>query len=152
LLNQFYSAKRDKYDITKISTARDFVKFELIHNTWVVTAVEDGYRLYELLNFLANIILNVEFGLTMQEKKVNCTRIVTKLLRKIMHDLTWWITPGETNDAEFLSENVNWFQLGPDRIKTMGLIRSSWRHVRTRLYFTSLSHLNSLLFLFKVGV
>ena len=71
-------------------------------------------------------------------------------MNKIMFDLAWWIKPGTAHHETFKAESTNWYNL--DRSKNEGDIKSAWRHVRTRLYFTSLSHLNSVFFLFVYGI
>jgi len=47
-----------------------------------------------------------------------------------------------TNAAkEFKGEHASWSSNRLDASKSSGLVNSAWRHVRTKLYFTSASHL-----------
>ena len=109
-----------------------------------------GFELFGTLDFFADLILNLEYGLNTVEKQKVCSKITQKLMNKIMFDLAWWIKPGTATSENFKAENTNWYNV--DRRKAEGDIKSAWRHVRTRLYFASLSHLNSILFLFVYGI
>ncbi len=65
-------------------------------------------------------------------------------------DLTWWTT--EKIDNEAMKNELNYFlHRGLDGDKLKGLIKSAWRHVRTRLYFTCASHIYSLYNIFCYG-
>ena len=64
-MKSFYNEKKDRYDITKISTVRDFIKYDLIHNENYINI--DSCRLFDKIDFLADLISNLEQGLTRDE-------------------------------------------------------------------------------------
>ena len=77
------------------------------------------------------------------------------MLSKIHHDLLWWKDESKgTLPAEFVVENnQSWQDRGLNNdYSEETQIKSSWRHVKTRLYFTSASTLYSLLNTFMLGL
>lgn len=80
-----------------------------------------------------------EYGITTQEKLTIGTGICTPLLKKVKADL-------QRNIEEFGNESVN--RLNP---RYSHGVTSPGRHVRTRLYFTSESHIHSLLTVLRLG-
>lgn len=79
-----------------------------------------------------------EYGLTIEEKLAIGTGICSPLMRKIQADLQ--------RNIEEPEENVN--RLNP---RYSSGVSSPGRHVRTRLYFTSESHVHSLLTVLRHG-
>ena len=116
--------------------------FELRAQKRNILNFENDYNLYESSKQLADVIVNQEYGITQEEKLKIAQGIVTPLLRKIRTDLKSNLT-GIWDCEESL---VN--QLDPYYSKG---ISSPSRHVRTRLYFTSESHVYSLLTVLKYG-
>lgn len=84
------------------------------------------------------IVMLQEYGLTVQEKLTIGQGICTPLLKKLKADLQ--------RNIEESEENVN--RLNP--IYSHG-VSSPGRHVRTRLYFTSESHIHSLITVLRHG-
>lgn len=89
--------------------------------------------------YLADMVIPQEYGISTQEKLTIGTGICTPLLKKIKADL-------QRNIEEFGNESVN--RLNP---RYSHGVTSPGRHVRTRLYFTSESHIHSLLTVLRLG-
>jgi inositol hexakisphosphate/diphosphoinositol-pentakisphosphate kinase len=92
--------------------------------------------------------------------------IAHKLIDKIHEDLCWWKKNQygqEYKNAEekyYISEkdlikdeNQNWDKTGLDKkgLDQNTEIKSHWRHIRSRFYFTSASHMYTLLNVLKHG-
>ena len=71
-------------------------------------------------------------------------KIISPLFRKIKSDLLWWNTAlSEKNDlAKPYQEESAYYMMKTNNEKSTMI--DHWRHIRTRLYFTSASHLYSL--------
>ena len=159
LYQDFYSVKNKLFDVSKIPDIYDNIKYDLIHNKHLLN--DDAYNLFYNINSLANFVMPLEYGITIDEKVKIGLRVIGRLLNKIHNDLLWWFhsnnnpnnnyyavnNPNNTNDKnnikEFEYENESYS--GLDRGKLNNDIKSAWRHVKTRFYFTSASHLYSLI-------
>lgn len=106
-------------------------------------------------------IVPCEYGLNRAQKVKIGISITKKLLEKIHGDLVWWknqyvmnlLQPIVNSNKEFQYENRQWHDQGLDKQSlTADMIKSHWRYVRTRLYFTSASHMYSLLNVVKFGI
>jgi inositol hexakisphosphate/diphosphoinositol-pentakisphosphate kinase len=91
----------------------------------------------------------LEYGITVDEKVKIGFRVIGRLLNKIQNDLFWWVTTSNSNNDN--KDNIKDFEYelesfsGLDRGKLNNDIKSAWRHIKTRFYFTSASHLYSLI-------
>jgi inositol hexakisphosphate/diphosphoinositol-pentakisphosphate kinase len=93
------------------------------------------HRLYELGKIMADCVVPQEYGTTVAEKRSVGVKICHGLLEKIKYDMHIARTDNEV-DMRYL---IN-MDYGADLpINTMG------RRIRTRLYFTSESHLHTVL-------
>lgn len=133
-----FCTKNKSFDISKIPDIYDCVKYDLQHNQHTLQ-FEQAEELYIYAKFLADIVIPQEYGLTMQEKLAIGQGICTPLLKKIRADL-------QRNIEEAGEETVN--RLNP---RYSHGVSSPGRHVRTRLYFTSESHVHSLLTVLRYG-
>ncbi len=140
LEKDFYNKKKQKFELSKIPDIYDSIKYDLMHNKTILN-FDNAINLYECSKALAHVVIPQEYGMT-REEKLNIARgIVTPLLKKIRADLKSNLT-GIWN----CEDTIN--QLHPTYSKG---IQSPSRHVRTRLYFTSESHIYSLLTVLKYG-
>ena len=88
-------------------------------------------------------------------------KIISPLLKKIEHDILWWKSDHDQHQSARVSqtnkefgEERQWQKSGLDEagLGENNNINSAWRHIRTRLYFTSASHMYTLLHTLKLGV
>ncbi|XP_031768246.1 inositol hexakisphosphate and diphosphoinositol-pentakisphosphate kinase isoform X7 [Galleria mellonella] len=133
-----FCTKNKTYDISKIPDIYDCIKYDLQHNQHTLQ-FDLAEELYMYAKYLADIVIPQEYGLTMQEKLTIGQGICTPLLKKIRADL-------QRNIEESGEETVN--RLNP---RYSHGVSSPGRHVRTRLYFTSESHVHSLLTVLRYG-
>ncbi|XP_061518349.1 inositol hexakisphosphate and diphosphoinositol-pentakisphosphate kinase isoform X15 [Anopheles gambiae] len=134
-----FCTKNKNYDISKIPDIYDCIKYDLQHNQHTLQ-FDLAEELYISAKYLADIVIPQEYGLTMHEKLTIGQGICTPLLKKIRADL-------QRNIEELGGEeSVN--RLNP---RYSHGVSSPGRHVRTRLYFTSESHVHSLLTVLRHG-
>ncbi|XP_039298193.1 inositol hexakisphosphate and diphosphoinositol-pentakisphosphate kinase isoform X5 [Nilaparvata lugens] len=133
-----FCTKNKTYDISKIPDIYDCIKYDLQHNQHTLQ-FDQAEELYINAKHLADIVIPQEYGLTVQEKLTISQGICTPLLKKIRADL-------QRNIEETGEETVN--RLNP---RYSHGVSSPGRHVRTRLYFTSESHVHSLLTVLRYG-
>lgn len=75
------------------------------------------------------------------------------LLTKVTHDLIWWSSPFIKQAEQIIKDEQSFLEhKGLDPSKVGEDVKSLWRHVRTRLYFTSASHLYSLFNVLSLGI
>ncbi|XP_064645286.1 inositol hexakisphosphate and diphosphoinositol-pentakisphosphate kinase 2-like isoform X19 [Lineus longissimus] len=133
-LEKDFKQKNDRFDISKIPDIYDCIKYDLQHNQTVLQ-FEQANELHTCSKALADIIVPQEYGITKDEKIQIAQSICTPLLKKIKCDL-------ERNTEEESTRLDARYSKG---------VSTPHRHVRTRLYFTSESHIHSLLTLIKHG-
>ncbi|XP_075387632.1 inositol hexakisphosphate and diphosphoinositol-pentakisphosphate kinase 1 isoform X10 [Tenrec ecaudatus] len=125
-LERDFRQKSGRYDISKIPDIYDCVKYDVQHNGSL--GLEGTAELLRLSKALADVVIPQEYGISREEKLEIAVGFCLPLLRKILLDLQ------RTHEDEY----------------SRGVL-SPGRHVRTRLYFTSESHVHSLLSVFRYG-
>ncbi|XP_025027602.1 inositol hexakisphosphate and diphosphoinositol-pentakisphosphate kinase 2 isoform X2 [Python bivittatus] len=133
-LEKDFKTKNGKYDISKIPDIYDCIKYDVQHN--VSLKLENTMELYRLSKALADIVIPQEYGITEAEKLEIAKGYCNPLLRKIRSDLQ------RTQDDDTVNKLHPLYSSG---------VMSPERHVRTRLYFTSESHVHSLLSTLRYG-
>ncbi|XP_076785708.1 inositol hexakisphosphate and diphosphoinositol-pentakisphosphate kinase 1 isoform X6 [Arvicanthis niloticus] len=133
-LERDFRQKSGRYDISKIPDIYDCVKYDVQHNGSL--GLQGTAELLRLSKALADVVIPQEYGISKEEKVEIAVGFCLPLLRKILLDLQ------RTHE----DESVN--KLHP--LYSRGVL-SPGRHVRTRLYFTSESHVHSLLSVFRYG-
>nr|XP_055132786.1 inositol hexakisphosphate and diphosphoinositol-pentakisphosphate kinase 1 isoform X20 [Symphalangus syndactylus] len=125
-LERDFRQKSGCYDISKIPDIYDCVKYDVQHNGSL--GLQGTAELLRLSKALADVVIPQEYGISREEKLEIAVGFCLPLLRKILLDLQ------RTHEDEY----------------SRGVL-SPGRHVRTRLYFTSESHVHSLLSVFRYG-
>lgn len=147
-LEKDFLPKTCVFDISKIPDIYDCIKYDVEHNRAVLIHSEAwkvAVQLYTNVKHLADVVIPQEYGMTRAEKLTIAQGICTPLLKKIKADLQRNIE--QTEEAEDDMEDSGNRLDG--RYATG--VSSPGRHVRTRLYFTSESHIHSLLTVLSHG-
>ncbi|ELT90954.1 hypothetical protein CAPTEDRAFT_154121 [Capitella teleta] len=129
-----FRTKGPVFDISKIPDIYDCIKYDCQHNMKILR-FKEAEELHFLSKAMADIVVPQEYGITREEKVMIGQRICTPLLRKVLMDLQRNVDEDSTRLDSRYSEGVS----------------SPHRHVRTRLYFTSESHIHSLLTMLRFG-
>ncbi|XP_072880902.1 inositol hexakisphosphate and diphosphoinositol-pentakisphosphate kinase 2 isoform X2 [Hemitrygon akajei] len=133
-LEKDFRMKSGRYDISKIPDIYDCIKYDVQHNS--ALKLEDTLELFKLSKALADIIIPQEYGINKEEKLDIAYGYCLPLIKKMQLDLQ------RTHEDESVNKLHPLYSRG---------VMSPGRHVRTRLYFTSESHVHSLLSLFRYG-
>ena len=144
----FYNNKTNKFDVTKIPDIYDNIKYDIIHNKHILD--KNSNYLYENILLISKFLMPFEYGITIKEKIDIGVRIIKPLMNKIYKDLMWW----NYNNPYFESNNdmkeTNWSGLDQNSVDPSE-IKSAWRHIKTRFYFTCASHMYALINLLVYG-
>ncbi|MGH0166172.1 UNVERIFIED_CONTAM: hypothetical protein FKN15_077494 [Acipenser sinensis] len=133
-LERDFRMKSGRYDISKIPDIYDCIKYDVQHNSSL--GLEDTLELFRLSKALADIIIPQEYGIDKEEKLDIAYTYCLPLIKKIQLDMQ------RTHEDESVNKLHPLYSRG---------VMSPGRHVRTRLYFTSESHVHSLLSVFRCG-
>uniref|UniRef100_A0A7M5V764 Inositol hexakisphosphate and diphosphoinositol-pentakisphosphate kinase n=1 Tax=Clytia hemisphaerica TaxID=252671 RepID=A0A7M5V764_9CNID len=124
------------FDISLIPDIYDCVKYDYLHNQSL--KFDHLPELYTYSKSLADIVIPLEYGITKTEKMRISKQICNRFYRKILADLQY--------NVQQLEETVH--RLDPRESRD---IATPHRHVRTRLYMTSESHVHSVVAAIKHG-
>ena len=116
----------------------DQLKFDLVHNPYLRVIQRVLWGMYIICKPIARYVSSCQYGITPDERVNLATSICGDLLRKIALDLL--VSSGKVQIDGMATVHV----VDPTRAGERA-IQSSSRHVRTRLYFTSESHIVSLM-------
>uniref|UniRef100_A0AAY4CCG4 Inositol hexakisphosphate and diphosphoinositol-pentakisphosphate kinase n=1 Tax=Denticeps clupeoides TaxID=299321 RepID=A0AAY4CCG4_9TELE len=133
-LERDFRMKSGRYDISKVPDIYDCVKYDLQHNSSL--GLDHTLELFTLSRALADIVIPQEYGINKVEKLSIAYAYCLPLIKKIQLDLQ------RTHEDEAVNKLHPLYSRG---------VLSPGRHVRTRLYFTSESHVHSLLSIFRYG-
>lgn len=132
-LEKDFQMKNDEFDISKIPDIYDCIKYDLQHN---YSMVKNYTAIYTVSKALADVVVPQEYGFYKKEKLEIAVGFCHPLLKKIQTDLQRNVNEEDT------------YRLNP---RYSHGVLSPGRHVRTRLYFTSESHIHSLLCVLQHG-
>jgi len=134
LYRKFYDEDTDTFDLSRVPDVHDNVRFDMLHNPHL-GLTETLEKLYNMAKAMADCIVPQEYGTTILEKRSVGQKMCRLLLDKLKYDLVI----ARTDDQVDMRYMINMEYSADLPINTMG------RRVRTRLYFTSESHLHTLL-------
>nr|XP_022292485.1 inositol hexakisphosphate and diphosphoinositol-pentakisphosphate kinase 2-like isoform X2 [Crassostrea virginica] len=137
-LEKDFKMKDGRFDVSKIPDIYDCIKYDLQHNQKTIQ-YEGAKELFDCSKALADIVIPQEYGITIDEKLHISQSVCSPLMRKIRSDLEQCVCPNEEDESTRLN---SLYSLG---------VSSPERFVRTRLYFTSESHIHSLLNMLRYG-
>eukprot|EP00123_Amoebidium_parasiticum_P001100 comp12106_c0_seq1/m.6841 comp12106_c0_seq1/g.6841 ORF comp12106_c0_seq1/g.6841 comp12106_c0_seq1/m.6841 type:complete len:972 (-) comp12106_c0_seq1:73-2988(-) len=148
LEKDFYNKKKDKFDISKIPDIYDCIKYDCLHN--YMMNLDGMDELYYLVKAFADYVVPQEYGTTAVEKATIGRKIGHELVKKVLLDLA---IASESNEKshQVLGRLETVHRLDTRYARNVG-VRSHTRHVRTRLYFTSESHIHSMLNVLRYGI
>uniref|UniRef100_A0A9J2Q7P3 Inositol hexakisphosphate and diphosphoinositol-pentakisphosphate kinase n=1 Tax=Ascaris lumbricoides TaxID=6252 RepID=A0A9J2Q7P3_ASCLU len=130
-----------EFDISKIPDIYDNIKYDMEHNPDLCVDNEGEFeRMYLCVKNMADIVVPQEYGISESSKISVAQRVCTPLLKKIRSDLHRCIESSDEDES----------QTRLDPRASQG-IATPLRHVRTRLYFTSESHIHTLMNLIRYG-
>lgn len=134
IYERLYDTETDTFDLTRIPDVLDNVRFDVLHNP-NLCLTSTLHKLYSLAKNMADTVVPQEYGTTLAEKRSVGIKVCSSLLEKIRLDLHIARTDNKT-DMRYM---INMDYSADLPINTMG------RRIRTRLYFTSESHLHTLI-------
>ncbi len=133
LHKDFYNEKKGGFNITKIPDVHDAARYDCLHNSHIsLVHLPD---LYEISKTLADCVVPQEYGIDVDEKLLIGSKMCSALMEKIKYDL---IIARSDNKLD------TQYRLDESHAEDL-TIKSVGRQVRTRLYFTSESHLQTLM-------
>ena len=135
LQSEFYQKKKDSFDTTKIPDLYDNASYDMIHNQHL--GLKGLPDLYAAARTLAWYVVPQEYGTQSRDKVAIGACIGAAMLAKLRTDMM----------ASTTIDNVDHFH--GKRVHRGKEDRE--RHVRTRLYFTSESHIYSLFNVLRWG-
>lgn len=133
LYEKLYDEEKDMFDLSRIPDVHDNVRFDMLHNPHLGITPK-LQKLYTLATDMAGCVVPQEYGVTIQEKRRMGNKMCRALLEKIKYDLIIARTDNQV-DMRYM---INMDYSSDLPINTLG------RRVRTRLYFTSESHLHTV--------
>ncbi|XP_063437646.1 inositol hexakisphosphate and diphosphoinositol-pentakisphosphate kinase 2-like isoform X5 [Mytilus trossulus] len=137
-LEKDFRMKDGGFEISKIPDIYDCIKYDLQHNQKTLQ-YERATELFKYSKALADIVIPQEYGITVEEKLHISQNLCTPLMRKIRSDIEQCVMPDPDDESTRLNSQYSKGVSSPERF------------VRTRLYFTSESHIHSLLNMLRFG-
>ncbi|OQS06939.1 inositol hexakisphosphate and diphosphoinositol-pentakisphosphate kinase [Thraustotheca clavata] len=170
LYRDFYSAQKQEYDLSKIPDIYDCIKYDMLHNFHGALVLKHGRLLFELAECFVTCYVPQEYGLLgmdTAEKQSIGIKVSQALCAKIRSDIAMAMTITHEETAAVVNSAIgysgksflplctddpeemdclehNGYRLDPSFAKELR-IKSPGTQVRTRLYFTSESHMHTLL-------
>eukprot|EP00002_Diphylleia_rotans_P026520 TRINITY_DN5292_c0_g1_i1.p1 TRINITY_DN5292_c0_g1~~TRINITY_DN5292_c0_g1_i1.p1 ORF type:complete len:1323 (-),score=291.62 TRINITY_DN5292_c0_g1_i1:199-4167(-) len=138
----FFCSRKNEYNISKVPDIFDCIKYDALHNYKL--GLKNVRELYNQAKMLNDIVVPQEYGMTAQEKveigSLMCQLLLDKIQADLIACLNDPLSTSEVSGKTYLEKLVNVLKQAPPAEQ-----EGNTTFVRTRLYFTSESHLHSLL-------
>jgi hypothetical protein len=136
LYKDLFSAKKGTFDISKIPDVYDCAKYDAIHNQKNL-GLKSLPTLYDTSRCLSEFIAPSEYGMTRKQKLDIGVTICRNLMKKLVSDIESCLPKDQhaESDDEEQAVKLNMDYLNND-------LES--KQIKTRLYFTSESHIHSV--------
>lgn len=150
LNKDFFQKETQLYDLTKVPDVYDMIRYDLFHNHHLnFPNIEE---LLELSSKFERCVVLQEYGIDRNDKRYIGNKMCGALLEKIKYDLLMsttqqYIDHIQSQEINLLKEDPMLYQLDDSHAEDLQ-INSLQRCVRTRLYFTSESHIHTILNVF----
>jgi len=148
VLEDFYNKKKDTYDISKIPDLYDNIKYDALHNVPPLNK-EAVWRVHGTMQSLASFVVASEYGMERTEKRQIGRKICCSLIKKIAWDLQTAAGLLNTEDDDDSSTKAH---RTLHRLSSEELGLKNSKIIRSRLYFTSESHILGLLNTLRHGL
>jgi inositol hexakisphosphate/diphosphoinositol-pentakisphosphate kinase len=150
LYKDFFHHESQLYDLTKVPDVYDMIRYDLFHNHHLnFPKIEE---LFELSSKFERCVVLQEYGIDKNDKRYIGNKMCGALLEKIKYDLLMsttqqYIDHIQSQEINLLKEDPMLYKLDDSHAEDLQ-INSLQRCVRTRLYFTSESHIHTILNVF----
>jgi len=151
--------KRGRYNISMIPEIYDSAKYDLIQKKSFLDP-EILKRVYTLSKKMADIVVPNEYGITNEDRWDIGSRICSELLGKLCRDFSYMrqmsISDNQIEEEEEEDEDDDEAAHSTRITHRLAAefaedIKTPERHVRTRIYFTSESHIHALINVLRYG-
>ena len=145
LYDDLWDEKNETFDISKIPDVYDCCKYDAIH-TQPRLGLKELENTYKISRQLSEFVAPSEYGLTRRQRLDIGSTICRNLIDKISIDIESALLKPKMENEEAISEsddeNEGTLRLNPDFMNDEDFID---HQIKTRLYFTSESHVHSIL-------
>ena len=150
--------KRGRFNISKIPDIYDSAKYDLLHNKKLHMAnIEE---LFTVSQQMADIVVPNEYGITPEERLDIGKRICSELLGKLCRDFSYTRQASTEMDAQAVEQQGKGEDFDDEHEHSIKHrlaaefaddIKTPERDIRTRIYFTSESHIHALINVLRYG-
>ena len=142
LFKDFFNGKTGQFDLTKVPDVYDMIRYDILHNYHLnLLGMEELCRLSSIFE---SCVVPQEYGIDKLDKQYIAAKMCGALVEKIKHDLTVASVITDDPSSHTSTDDRMLYQLDHSHAQDLR-INSLERCVRTRLYFTSESHIHTVL-------
>lgn len=152
LLEDFYDTENDEYDISKLPDLYDAIKYDAMHNVAQLKS-ERIWSLYNVTSSLAAYVCAQEYGMSSIDKCSIGSKICCSLVRKLAWDMqtSAGLIETDAGSQSTTKSHRTLHKLSTECRTAISNLRNPERNIRSRFYFTSESHVVSLINTLRFG-